>query len=68
MKILETWSHGPYGILTDADPFTGGIIDSRIVDHKWFVILNRDDLEVPGEFDTREEAIAAAEEVLNVAA
>lgn len=53
------WIAGPGGMLTSRDPDRGGIIDRRIVDGRWFAVSNRPGLDVPGDYATRDEALAA---------
>lgn len=64
MSILETWSEGPGGMLTSPDPVSGGIIDCTILGNEWFVIFNRDSLDMLEGFTTRDDAVKAATEVL----
>lgn len=54
------WTESAPGRLaTSEDQETGGIVDTNIVTGKWFAISNATSKQVPGEFSTRAEAIAA---------
>jgi len=50
------FSESVSGMCVNNDPLLGGIIDSRIVDGKWFVIFNDDALEMVEGIGSREEA------------
>jgi len=56
-QVPLTWIGCPGGMLMSPQ-LMGGIIDSRIVDGKWFVIFN-DSREPLEDFATREAAIMA---------
>ena len=60
--ILDTWSEGPGGMLTCADPVMGGIIDRTLLDEEWFVIFNDDELAMLDGFACRDDALNAAQE------
>lgn len=51
-----TFSESTSGMCVSNDPILGGIIDKRIIDGKWFVIFNDDDLDIMEGLDSREEA------------
>ena len=53
--VLPGWS-GVNGMLTNPDPARGGIIDRRIADKKWFVILNGSTRSADG-LDTVDQAV-----------
>lgn len=58
------WSEAPSsGMLTNPHPVHGGIIDSTIKTHEWFVVFNLDGTETLAGFQTREAAIKAFIEV-----
>lgn len=59
-KLPSGWTESAPGRLaTSDDPVTGGIVDANLVTKKWFAISNATDGRIPGEFNTRAEAIAA---------
>lgn len=59
------FSESESGMCVSNDPVLGGIIDKRIVDGKWFVIFNDDDLETVEELNTREEAFQAYQHAID---
>jgi len=53
------------GMCANSDPIVGGIIDSRIVDGKWFVIFNDDDLDMVEGLESREEAFQVYQKAID---
>lgn len=60
-----SFSESESGMCVSNDPILGGIIDKRIVDGKWFVIFNDDDLEMIEEINSREDAFQAYQHAID---
>ncbi|WP_425953102.1 hypothetical protein [Ralstonia pseudosolanacearum] len=58
--LPANWTEAtPGGMATNPDPMLGGIVDREIVSGKWFVVFNRDDLDLLDGFATRQSAFEA---------
>ena len=55
----ENWKGSGNGLICNADPILGGIIDKAIVSGEWFAIFNSPEIEPMEGFTSREAAIEA---------
>lgn len=65
--LPKGWTGSGTGLISNSDPQSGGIIDKRVIGGRWFVIPNRAGIEIPEDFETREQALAALQDALDVA-
>lgn len=64
-NLPQGWEGSGNGLVCNADPVLGGIIDRNHVGGQWFVVFNADDLSVIEDVESRDEAFRLFQEAID---
>jgi F420-dependent methylenetetrahydromethanopterin dehydrogenase len=64
-NLPQGWEGSGNGLVCNADPVLGGIIDRNLVSGQWFVVFNADDISVIEDIASRDDAFRLFQEAID---